>query len=79
MTDKKGTGGELGRIKITENMQWIIRDDGDPDWYTKIEEEVNGTVINDYVFKSKIRKNLGDEEFMEKLDDVGQDNYVSLL
>lgn len=79
MTDKKGTGEELGRIEISDNVKWIIYDDGDPDDYIKLKIKIDGKVMDMTTFDSHARKELGDEEFIDNLENLEGDNYESIL
>lgn len=79
MTDKKGSGEKIGSIEISDNAKWIISDDGDPDYFVRVEEIVNGAVEHEFSFKSRVRMKLGDEEFIEKLENLEGDNYQSII
>lgn len=74
MTNKKGTGDKLGEIKFDDGFKWVIKDDGDPDNYITIEFYYKGKRTTSKTVLPKARTQLGDEKFMEKLDEVDNGN-----
>jgi len=76
---KKGTGEKLGEIDFGEGMRWVVEDDGDNDCWTKVEFFFENTRVGNTKIHSQVRKKLGDEKFMELLDEVEGDTYQPIV
>jgi hypothetical protein len=75
---KQGTGEILGEIDFGEGMEWVVEDDGDDDCWTKITFYFQNNQVGTTKVHSTGRKRLGDEKFMELLDEV-DDTYQPIF
>jgi hypothetical protein len=49
------------------------------DYYDLVEQIINGVRQAEFTFKSRVRKELGDEEFIKNLENLEGDNYQSII
>lgn len=78
MTSKYGTGEEIGRIEISEELEIVIRDDGDNDSWVNVYFETSSRTRNIHV-DLPLRDDIGDEKLAKDLENLEGDNYTSLL
>lgn len=78
MTDKRGTGDELGRIKVNDELEIIFEDDGCHDKDTMVfitHDDCRYQVDSLLRFESR----SDDEQFMKDIENAGGDTYHNIL
>lgn len=79
MTDKYGTGEEIGRIKVNEELEIVISDDGDDDCWANIDFKSDNGGSSRHHTDLPLRNDIGDEQLAKDLENLERDNYTSLL
>lgn len=79
MTEKIGTGEEIGTIEVNDDFKIYIKDDGDCDTYVEMTFAWSGGNNCYECVDWPFRKDIGDEQLEEDLEDLEGDFFTSLL